>query len=189
MFRKPFWHRHKSAIPQGHLHQKRNIYNFASVHRANQALKRGHYRNRDLNSTSVGQTTLERYGQSQASTMFEGPREVPARPPPIFQLNSRPRRLFNSLGSIGSNVISSVTRSRLMSRAVPSQGVDLTEISTESGGNTCKWAIDLEKGKRANDTVTNVTEHSTFPGFSNENNRLGVLPSASTTVQSAAQSL
>src|SRR6478735_1838854 len=76
VFRKSFWHRHKPILPRGHPRQKRNVYTFASAHRISQALKRGHYRDHDLNSTSVGQSTLQRFAQSQASTMFEGPEEI-----------------------------------------------------------------------------------------------------------------
>ncbi|KAF2448236.1 hypothetical protein P171DRAFT_517818 [Karstenula rhodostoma CBS 690.94] len=66
MFHKSFWHRHKPALPQGHPRQKRNADLFASAHHASQALKRGHYRHHDLNSTSVGTSTLQRFAQSQA---------------------------------------------------------------------------------------------------------------------------
>jgi hypothetical protein len=82
--------------------------------------------------------------------------------------------------------MSTVTRSRLMSRAVPSRGVDPAGVDTDSGGNAEKWAVDLENGKKANEMVRATTEDSGFPGFARANSGLGVLPSASTTVQSAS---
>jgi hypothetical protein len=82
--------------------------------------------------------------------------------------------------------MSSVARSRLMSRAVPSQGVDPAGVGADRGGTAENWAFDLEQGKRANEMVRSMTGDSGFPGFAHANSGFGVLPSPSTTIQSAS---
>ena len=150
------------SLPQGHpqAHKKRvHAYWFASAHRAAQAMKKGHYRNNDLNSTSMDQPTMNHFVQSQTSTtQDDGKAPVPLKTyQPPSSSRQRPHRL-GSLGSFGSLVISSMTRSQVRSTvvAIPEPG----SSQEKAADAETTWTVDLEKGKQTHDMIRCAMEDS-----------------------------